>query len=160
MYWCSADTALWLWGCTCDRKEKEHCLSHSFSAEHILSSLLHNHYLLCISTQICLSCDQLYENRFLIRAVVGLIYFLCPRDSHAVISKLQPKLLVQLFSEFEIFYCLSSSDCGSMTSPHVQCTVDLFTQTDGLAVQSHSPQNPFFFFSWCSTVPLDHELET
>lgn len=63
----------------------------------------------------------------------------------------RPKLLVQLFSEFETFYCLSSSDCRSMTSPHVQCTVDLFTQTDGLAVQSHSPQNPFF--SWCSTVP-------
>lgn len=49
------------------------------------------------------------------------------------------KLLVQLFWEFEIFYCLSSADCGSMTSQQVWCILDLFTQTDGLAVQSQSP---------------------
>lgn len=60
------------------------------------------------------------------------------------------KLLVQLFWEFEIFYCLSSADCRSMTSQHVWCILDLFTQTDGLAVQS---QGPALFFSVESSSP-------
>lgn len=53
-----------------------------------IDRLQHNHLLPRISTQISLRSEQLYENRFLIRAVVSLIYFPCPRESDAVIIKL------------------------------------------------------------------------
>lgn len=52
-------------------------------------------------------------------------------------------MLGQLFSEFEIICCLSLSDCRSLTRP---LSWDLFTQTDGLAVQSHSLTTPCPFF--------------
>lgn len=72
------------------------------------------------------------------------------------------KLLVQLFPESDIFCRLSSSDSSSRTSPHVWCTLDLFTQTDGRAVQSQSPQKPFLFFFFllhcCSAWPLAQDL--
>lgn len=44
----------------------------------------------------------------------------------------------------------------SQGQAHMCGVLDLFTQTDGLAVQSHSPQTPFF----CCTSVLDHQLET
>lgn len=49
------------------------------------------------------------------------------------------KLLVQLFWEFEIFYCLSSADCRSMTSQQVWCIY-----SDRWPGRPKSESSPFF----------------
>lgn len=100
----------------------------------------------CVSTQIHLCCDQIYKNRFLIRAVVSLIFFFIfkyPIESSAVIITCSLKLLVCLFLEFLEFETFSVYPLTTGLSPLGVLQICLHRQMDG------SPQSlakkPFFY---------------
>lgn len=82
MYWCSADTAPGQ-GVRTRVKGVPCCFPWLQCKTYTVLS----HNLLHISTQFFLRGEQLYENRFLIRAVVSLIYFPWRRESDALIIK-------------------------------------------------------------------------
>lgn len=90
-HWDSIHIIVWT---TCETRISLCCL-HNFHAPitkgHLFRPLVSQSFPcwgLSISTQISLWGEQLYENRFLIRAVVSLIYIPCLRESDAVIIQL------------------------------------------------------------------------
>lgn len=111
----------------------------------------------CVSAQIHLACDQISENRFLIRAIVSLIFlkfFIISNGIQCRDYQLQPEASpTSILRISDIFWLFS--DCR-WKPKSTWCSPDLFTQTVGSSPQSLSTKP--FFYPWATTVLLDLQL--